>query len=275
MLTSRSQRWRDRRASYVGDTDVLDTNRHAVDVIEAHRARGFIAAHHYLPSYPAAKLAVGLFGPGKGGRAELVGVAVFGVPPTGAVITRHTGLGEADGCCLSRLILLDHVPGNAESWMVSRSFAALRREKPTMEAVVSYSDPRAGHIGSVYSALSGQYRGQGAPRTGYILHGQVVSGRSLSKVRLAERGAAGAVDQLVALGAPTPRSGQDLRDWIDQLLTERILRRYSHPGLHTYCFPLTRRARARSRSLPCRPYPKVLVLPRPELAFYPQCSGDE
>ena len=267
MFTTRSQRWRDRRASYVGNTDVLDTSRYTVDGLEPYRARAFIAAHHYLPSYPAAKLAVGMFGPGKGGRTDLVGVAVFGVPPTGAVITRHAGVNAPDGCCLSRLILLDEVPGNAESWMVSRAFRSLRREKPDMEAVISYSDPRAGHIGSVYAALSGHYRGQGTARTGYLIGTRAVSGRALSKIRLGERGASGAVDQLVALGAPRPRLAQELRDWIDQLHRDRVLLRYSHPGLHTYCFPLTRRAKARSRDLPRRPYPTVLLLPQPTLAL--------
>ena len=147
--------------------------------------------------------------------------------------------------------------------MVSRAFRALRRDTPAMEAVVSYSDPRAGHIGSVYAALSGHYRGQGASRTGYLLKGRAVSGRSLSKIRLGERGASGAVDHLVSLGAPAPRLTQNLSDWIEQLHHDSILMRYTHPGLHTYCFPLTRRARARGSGLPLRPYPTILSLPQP------------
>ena len=81
MLTTRSQRWRDRRARYVDNLSVIDPCDFAVDIIAPPAARAFIARHHYLPHYPAAQLAVGLYGPG----ATLVGVAVFAVPAIGAV----------------------------------------------------------------------------------------------------------------------------------------------------------------------------------------------
>lgn len=184
MLTTRSQRWRSRRASFVDNLSVIDPRRYAVDALETPTARAFIAAHHYLPSYPAARLAVGLFGPGPGGRSALAGVAVFGVPTTGAVITRHAGLGEHQGCTLARLILLDDVAGNGESFFIARALRLLRQEKPEIEAVVSYSDPMAGHIGQVYCASNAAYRGGTAPRTGYAIGGTPVSGRSLSKIRL-------------------------------------------------------------------------------------------
>jgi hypothetical protein len=120
-----------------------------VDIIARPTAQAFIAAHHYLPTYPAARLAVGLFGK----SAQLEGVAVFAVPPTNAVITRHTGFAQPDkGCVLARLVLLDSVPQNGESFFCSRTFGLLRQARPTIEAVVAYSDPEAGHIGRVYAA---------------------------------------------------------------------------------------------------------------------------
>jgi hypothetical protein len=87
METSRSQRWRDRRALWAADFRTINPRAYSVDIIEHAVARGFIAEHHYLPSYPAAQVAIGLFGR----RAALEGVAVFAVPATSAVITRHTG----------------------------------------------------------------------------------------------------------------------------------------------------------------------------------------
>lgn len=265
MLTTRSQRWRARRSVFVDDLTVIDPRLYAVDVIEAHSARRFIAEHHYLPSYPAARLAAGLFGPGKGGASSLVGVAVFGVPTTGAVVTKHSGMAENQACCLSRLILTDEVAANGESFATSRALRLLRREKPAMEAVVSYSDPLHGHIGQVYCALSAAYRGQGRPRTSYSVAGQDINGRTLSKVRLGERGSAAAVDRIVALGAPRPGIGEDLPSWIERLHRERILLRKQHPGLHAYSFPLTRRARARGRRLPTEPYPTLASLTSPQL----------
>ncbi|MET0374653.1 MAG: hypothetical protein ABW128_10400, partial [Rhizorhabdus sp.] len=99
MLTERSQRWRDRRSRYVDDLSVIDSRRYAVDVVEPTLGRRFVAQHHYLPSWPAAKLAVGLFAAGKGGRSHLAGLAVFAVPAIGHVITRHSGMPEAGQGC--------------------------------------------------------------------------------------------------------------------------------------------------------------------------------
>ena len=110
MLTDRSQRWRDRRSLFVAGDSVIDPRRYAVDVVAHDTARAFLADHHYLPRYPAAQLACGLFGPGDPGRSALVGLIVFGVPATGAVITRHTGYADpARGCVLQRLICLPSV----------------------------------------------------------------------------------------------------------------------------------------------------------------------
>ncbi|MCH4554237.1 Mom family adenine methylcarbamoylation protein, partial [Aestuariibaculum lutulentum] len=96
----------------------------------------FVADHHYLPRYPAAQVAVGLFGPGTGGRASLAGVIVFGVPATGAVITRHTGFADpARGCVLQRLLCLPSVAANGESFFASRAFRLLRHARPAIEAV--------------------------------------------------------------------------------------------------------------------------------------------
>lgn len=267
MITSRSQRWRARRACYVDNLSVINPHAYAVDSLEPATAKAFIAEHHYLPNYPAAKLAVGLFGPAKGGKTALAGVAVFAVPPTAAVITSHTGLTSEKGCTLARLILHDEVAGNGESFFIARALKILRSEKPEIEAVVSYSDPLHGHLGLVYCATNAAYRGRSQPRTAYLLHGQAISGRTLSKIRLGEQGVGGAIDQLVAAGAPKPTPNETSTAWLARLARERILTRSQHPGLYTYCFELSRTARKAGRSLPRRPYPKVIDLPAPQLPF--------
>lgn len=268
MLTSRSQRWREKRSRYVDDLSVIDTRRYAVDGIGPEIARHFVAVHHYLPNFPAAIFSAGLFGPGSGGTSQLVGVAVFAVPSTNAVITRHTGFDDpAAGTTLARFLLLDEIAANAESWMLARAFRLLRAEKPGIEAIVSYSDPWAGHIGRIYQALSAAHRGVTRPRTIYRIGAIPVSGRTLSKIRLGERGASGGIDQIVALGAPRPLLTETAGAWLDRLHRERILLRVPHPGLYTYVFELSRRARALGRDLPSKPYPRVLVEPHPELAL--------
>lgn len=264
MLTTRSQRWRERRALFVDDLSVIDPRDFAVDRLDPAPARRFVAAHHYLPNYPAAQVAFGLFGR----QSDLVGVAVFAMPSTGSVITKHTGFTDpARGTTLARFFLLPVVAGNGESWFLSRALRMLHRERPAIEAVVSYSDPQAGHIGQCYAALSGAYRGISRPRTAYRIGNTPVSGRSLSKIRLGERGAAGAIDQLVKLGAPRPTIADEPIAWLARLRRDRILLAEQTLGLFTYCFELTPVARRQGRSLPREPYPKQLPAAHPQFPF--------
>ena len=255
MQTDRSQRWRERRALWARDLTLIDPGAYSVDVIDHAAARAFIAQHHYLPRYPAAQLAVGLFAR----KGALEGVAVFAVPTTSAVVSRHTGFDDPRrGCVLARLILTDAVPQNGESFFVARAFRHLRRERPGIEAVVSYSDPGAGHIGRGYCALSAAHRAVTKPRSVLRVGNITISGRTLSKIRLGEQGQAGAIDQLVSLGVPRPRIGEEPRSWLWRLQRERHLVTHQQAGLFAYCFELTREARRRGRTLPRLPYPKAL-----------------
>ena len=257
MLTDRSQRWRDRRSRFVDDDTVIDPRRYAVDVVAHDTARAFVADHHYLARYPAAQLAVGLFGPGRGGTASLDGIIVFGVPATGAVITRHTGYADpARGCVLQRLLCLPSVAANGESFFASRAFRLLRQAKPAIDAVVSFSDPQFGHCGCVYAALSGAYRGRTRPRTVLRIAGETISGRALSKIRNLESGHAGAIDRLVRLGAPRPGPHEHPRAWLDRCRTDAVLTPMRQAPLFTYCFELTRDARRQGQALPRLAYPR-------------------
>jgi hypothetical protein len=252
--TSRSQRWRDRRGTWTSDQTVIDPKAYAVERIDHADARAFIARHHYLPNYPAAQIAVGLFGR----RAALEGVAVFARPAIDAVITAHTGFDDAArGTVLARLLLLDTVPQNGESFFVARAFRTLRAARPGIEAVVSYSDPEAGHVGQVYAALSGAYRGRTRPRGVLSVAGVTIAGRTLSKIRSGDSGSAGAIDQLVRRGAPPPRAFEEPHAWLKRLEQAGVLVRRTQGALHCYCFELTRAARRQGDDLPRLAYPKL------------------
>lgn len=264
MLTLACQRWRDRRETQVPAGTLINPLELDVDVIPERVARPFVVQHHYSGTYPAARLAVGLFR-----RRELVGAAVFSVPMNEKAIPAWTGVDSASGTELGRLVLLDEVAGNGESWFIARAFRALRREKPALEAVLSYADPvprlnahgsvvKPGHVGTIYQALSARYGGRARARTDYFTPwGEHVSRRALSKIRLEETGAGYAIEQLHRLGAPRREEFEPGRDWLERLMEERFLRTSRHPGNHTYVFPLTRRARAAAKGLADLPYPKI------------------
>ena len=228
-------------------------------------ARRFVQAHHYSRSYPAARLRYGLYD-----GAALVGVMVLGIPMQAKVVTGAfpTLTPYAESLELSRLVLLDEVPANGESWFVSRGYADAAEQG--VRGVVSFSDPQPrhvdgrlvmpGHVGTVYQALGATYTGRGTARTLTMLpDGSVLSDRSAQKVRAGEKGARAVVAQLVAMGAPELCAGQDPAGWLADALNAVGARKVRHGGNHRYVFRIGRTRGERSRvtvAMPSLAYPK-------------------
>jgi len=271
MLTTRSQRWRERRCHWIPNATEIDPRRLAVDVISTkHQAAPFVRAHHYTATMPVARLSIGLFANAKGGRSELVGVCVFSHPVNDASVPKNAGLPDPRSACdLGRLVIGDSQGGNAETFLIARAFRLLRREKPEILSVISYADPvrridaegrlvMPGHVGGIYRAAGSQYSGRSSARTDLILpDGQPISSRAISKIRNAECGQRYAVDALLGAGARPPRFGEERADWLADLERSGFLRRRRHPGCHTYLFPLTKAAKIAARKVPNLPYPVV------------------
>lgn len=257
----RSQRWRDRRSTFVPNDTVIDPSEFAVDVIDSTSVvKAALRQWHYLATMPVARLSAGLFKNGKGGRSELVGVAVFSVPVNPASIPLHTGLPPSAGVDLGRFVLRDDVAGNGETWFLSRAAKLLRQTKPDVEAFTAYSDPMPrvgpngiavkGHVGSIYGTFGAAYRGRRPPRYEHFTpDGAVFPARSLSKIRGRETGWQYAVDELVRRGAQKPAT-DDLRAWLDHLTAVGFFQRRKHSGMHAYAFALTKAAKIAQRGLP-------------------------
>lgn len=270
MIVTRAQRWRERRDVFVPGSSVVDPSTLSVDVIDCHRkAKPFVETHHYSGSFPASRLSVGLFRNGAGGRSELVGVATFSQPINNASVPFHTGLEDhRQGVDLGRLVLLDDVAGNGETWFLSRAMKALRQERPNVLSVVSYADPmtrrapdgtlvKPGHVGQVYAVMGAAYRGRTKPRNETVTpDGQLFSERAMTKIRNGETGRAYAIEQLVAKGATAPVGG-DGRRWLEELRSSGFLSRRRHNGNHVYVFEMTRAAKLASRGLARLPYPVI------------------
>jgi hypothetical protein len=126
-------------------------------------AREVAEREHYMHRKPTVKHAFGLFH-----RDVLVGICTFGIPASrhlqkGACPSRPDSVIE-----LNRLWVHDDMPGNTESWFVSRCLASL---PPYI--VVSYADTARGHAGYIYRALNFRYAGwtdmeRKTPRFDYI-----------------------------------------------------------------------------------------------------------
>jgi hypothetical protein len=252
------QRWRSGRSTYRPAGETIDTRRHEVaEIADDTAAKAFVLEHHYEGSYPAAVARHGLYRDG-----VLVGVAVYAQVWPHVLASAEI---QARTIELARLVLLDEVESNGESWFQARSRELLRRDGRA-ELVLSHSDdmPRAavdgrvvhvGHIGMIYQAASAIYRGRAARNTIYLLpDGRVFSQRVQSKIRARDRGWRYGVDLLVERGAEPPSAAEDLRVWLTRWRAA-LCRRVRHPGNHRYLIPVT--ARARRWAPASLPYPKL------------------
>ena len=265
-MTLLCQRWRERRESYRPAGEPIDPTRYGVEVVGERDAKRFVVAHHYSGSMTAARLCVGLYRARPWVTAELVGVAVYSVPAGPAVLDRW--FGAAPAVELGRFVLLDEVPANAETWMLARAHRLARREL-AVDAVLAFSDPVQrvttegrvvvpGHIGVIYQALNGAFLGRATARTLILApDGTIVSERMLSKLRTDDRGAEYAYRQLLRMGAPGRRVGEDGVDYVRRALADRDrFRRVRHPGCLAYGWRLD------GAKLQSAPYPKGEVLVR-------------
>lgn len=256
-----NQRWLLKRS---GDAPlaVFDPSIHYVEQIHERSARAFVERHHYSGTLPAARCSVGLWRKrGEVWAAELVGVAVFSVPCNNAVIPAYAlDAAPADGVELGRVVLLDFVEANGESWFKTRAHRLAEHALGT-KILVSYSDPVArikdngeivmpGHVGLIYQATNALYMGRSSPRTIYLTRdAQVISGRALSKIRLGERGKDYAEEQLARATGLARRRGESGEAYVTRALP--TLRKVRHPGNHVYLW-----APKGTRTAPALPYPK-------------------
>lgn len=228
---------------------------------------GFVLAHHYSGTCPSAKLSYGLW---RRRDDALVGVAVLSMGANDKTLTGvFPDLGGLRGrplyakaLELGRFVLLDDVPGRAETWFLARVFAHAQAQG--LRGVVSFSDPVPrrgddgrlvfpGHVGLIYQASNAIYTGRGTPRTVQLIDGRPVNERRRSKARASEVGGDAAVRTLVAAGADPPSPGEDMGAWTRYAIA-KVATPLRHPGNHRYLFRL--KPKTLAIAVPALPYPK-------------------
>lgn len=255
-------RWRHGRSGFVVPPHVFDPRRYSVCLIDEADAKAFVTRHHYSRSWPSTILRAGLIEKPAFQAERLVGVASFGLGPPDHVPRCYLGVGYEASTLLNRLVLLDEVGFNAESFFSARAERLLRQHKPHVEAILSYSDPvalpgigKVGHIGSIYQARSYVCMGRSRPRTIWVSdQGIGVDGMALTKIRTGKRGSDYAARRFRALGAPPQRPGESGADWVRRSLRDGPFEAIRHPGKIVYARGLTRR---RAKLIgPGQSYPK-------------------
>lgn len=271
------QRWDNKRSSFRPAGETIDTSRYLVEVIDQKTAKRFVTQHHYSDGFPAARLSVGLFRKSPFEKEKLVGCAVFGVPMNNHAIPKYCGLEPNQGVELSRFALRNSEPGNCETYLLGRAMRLLKQAKPEVKSVLSYSDPlpryaadgtltKRGHIGIIYRAFGGRYLGRSKKRTLLLdRNGQVISDRTLSKVRNQEVGFDYAEKLLYEAGADWRPFYEHPRDWVNRVVNgpDSPFTKIKHPGNLAYVWAVGSRLdrrHTRRGFAPALPFPDASFL---------------
>jgi hypothetical protein len=135
-----------------------------VQKIESKIGKEFIKKHHYSHGVHNGPMCYGLFD-----KYELVGVCAFATPCSEAVCASVFGVEYKRSVTeLHRLVLLDEIPKNSESFFITRALKQLKKDRPNYNAVLSFADATQGHIGVIYQATNAIYSGTSGKATFYL-----------------------------------------------------------------------------------------------------------
>ena len=142
-----------------------DVSKLTVRKISKSVAKDIIVKNHYSHLWTKVSYAIGLyieddshewFNSGD----KLIGVACYGDP-----IGRLSGqsitplLDRTEVLELVRVFVFDDYGSNIESWFLGQTFQWLRTNVPQIKGLISYSDPKEGHNGTIYQATNWLYQG--------------------------------------------------------------------------------------------------------------------
>jgi len=133
-----------------------DTSKLSVRRISKSVAKEMVVTNHYSHAWTKVSYAIGLYVEDDSHQFfestdKLIGVACYGDP-----IGRLTGqsisetLDRTEVLELVRLFVFDGYGHNIESWFLGQTFEWLRQNAPQIKALISYSDPKEGHAGTIY-----------------------------------------------------------------------------------------------------------------------------
>jgi hypothetical protein len=144
-----------------------DISKLSVRPITKSVAKDIIINNHYSGLWTKVSYALGLFYISddehsffSGVNEQLIGVACYGDP-----IGRLSGqsiselLDRTEVLELVRLFVFDGYGSNIESWFLGKTFDWLRQNAPNIKGLISYSDPKEGHAGTIYQATNWIYQG--------------------------------------------------------------------------------------------------------------------
>lgn len=142
-----------------------DISNYEISLIDCETAKKYIIRNHYSHGcHNAPSPCYGLYDNNK-----LIGVLMFATPCSENVRASVFGEKYKNWVIeLHRLHILDLTPKNTESWFVSRCIKLLKKDRPDIKAIISFSDSTQGHKGIIYQATHFYYCGKTGKATFYL-----------------------------------------------------------------------------------------------------------
>jgi hypothetical protein len=139
-------------------------NNYWVSKIPSKLGKEFVKTHHYSHGIHNGPMTYGMFD-----GLDLIGVCAFATPCSEAVCSSVFGADFKRSVTeLHRLVLLDEIPKNSESWFIVRALKQLKKDRPQYNAVLSFADATEGHIGVIYQATNAIYTGTSGKATFFL-----------------------------------------------------------------------------------------------------------
>ena len=144
-----------------------------VDEVGVKVARELVKKYHYSKKVvPNSKLHLGIF---SNETDELIGVLQYGTPMNakstpGSLVVGST---QDDMYELNRMAMLDSAPKLCESQAIGLTFKWIKRFKPQIKWLLSFSDGKQGNVGVIYQATNWDYYGYRLSDSFYRLDGEI------------------------------------------------------------------------------------------------------
>ena len=157
----------------------IDIDKLQVKEINTRIAKQLIILHHYSHAWTFGSCvhALGLFRNG-----IVVGVAVYGWP-VGRNVSQSISpeINDGEVLELTRLWVNDSEGKNTESWFLGQTFKWMKEHDKKIKVLISYSDPNAGHVGTIYQATNWLYQGRGTDDHWYKIGKEIIHPRTVHK----------------------------------------------------------------------------------------------
>tara|TARA_B100001123_G_scaffold333774_1_gene376771 strand:+ start:117 stop:845 length:729 start_codon:yes stop_codon:yes gene_type:complete len=144
--------------------EYVDINKLSVKQINKDVAKKVIIKHHYTHAASQCRYAFGIYKESEhsffDSHDELVGVATYGYP-VGRLAAQSISenLEPNEVLELTRLFIFDDHGKNIESYFIGQTMRLLKEIDNSIKCLMSYADPKVGHLGGIYQATNWLYQG--------------------------------------------------------------------------------------------------------------------